>query len=177
MRKTDVGLTRPTRSCCPASRVSRALSCAERLADVRGRGRSARGVADWEAAAAGGLASGAPEVVSGGVDGAGEVCGEGEASALSESAPGGASGAGGAGVGAGSGAGAPPEPGAEIPPDWASAGGPANAVTSSANAMGFSERMELTGRRGSNSRRAACRTGVGSACHIQARRTSSTVPW
>ena len=78
--------------------------------------------------------SGALDVVSGGVAGAGEVCGEGAASTLSESAPGAASGAGGAGVGAGSGAGAPPEPGAEIPPDWPRAGGAANAVTSSANA-------------------------------------------
>lgn len=177
-RKTDAELIRPTlecRSCCGAFRVSLALFCASRLPDARGRSRPARG-AGWEPAAAGGLASGTPEVVSGGVDGAGEVCGEGEASALSEPAPGAASGAGGAGVGAGSGAGTPPELGAEIPPDWASAGGPANAVTSSANAMGFSERMELTERPGSNSCRAASRTGVGNACRSRARRASSTVP-
>jgi hypothetical protein len=173
-RKTEAGLIRPTlecRSCCGAFRLSLALFCASRLPDARGRGRPSRG-AGWEAAAAGGEL----DVVSGGVAGAGETCGEGAASTLSESAPGAASGAGAAGVGAGSGAGAPPEPGAEIPPDWARADGAANAVTSSANAMGFSERMELTGRRGSNSCRAASRTGVVNACRSRARRASSTVP-
>lgn len=177
-RKTDAGLIRPTlerRSCCRAFRLSLALFCASRLSDARGRGRPARG-AGWEAAAAGGLAAGALDVVSGGAAGAGEACGGGAASTLSESAPGAASGAGAAGVGAGSGAGAPPEPGAEIPPDWARAGGAANAVTSSANAMGFSERMELTGRPGSNSCRAASRTDVVNACRSRARRASSTVP-
>jgi hypothetical protein len=176
-RKTDAGLMRPTLeclSCCGAFRLSLALFCASRLPDAPERGRPARG-AGWEAAA-GGLAAGALDVVSGGAAGAGEACGEGAASALSDSAPGAASGAGGAGVGAGSGAGAPPEPGAEIPPDWASAGGPANAVTSSATAMGVSARMNLSGRPGSNSCRAASRTGVVNACRSRARRASSTVP-
>ena len=73
-RKTDAGFMRATlecRSCCRAFRLSRALFCAARLPDVRGRGRPARG-AGWEAAAAGGLAAGALDVVSGGVAGAGE---------------------------------------------------------------------------------------------------------
>jgi hypothetical protein len=94
------------------------------------------------------------DVVSGAGAGAGAVPGEGVASSLPESGAGAGSGAGRGGVGAGSGAGAPPEPGAEIPPDWARAGGAAKAVTSSASATTRAPReraerlnpMRVTGR-------------------------------
>ena len=179
--KTDAGLARPAvdrRSRSPASRSPRALFCAARLPDVRPRRWPARG-AGWDAAEAGTPALGAGALdVSGGLAGAGAVGGEGAASAPSDPAPGAASGSGGATVGAGSGAGAPPEPGADVPPDWASAGGAAKAVMSRAKmaCRAHFEHPALTGLPGSNSCRVASRSDAASAFRTPAIRASSTAP-